>query len=183
MAAAPEAAAAPAAQPAEGAAAAATPSAGKRKPVTLRDMPDLQPRICLPIIKAMCCTVHTPSSIKIKSVLPTQLEMHVASQHVSYHLEGSYKPLANIDMWCAQVRQQDRLLKLLQDPQLTLLLLLLLQQQKRKATALTLSSWLPCHQRFRLKSWSSRDESGVCESGNDSNSKQLLQRRRSVSNP
>ena len=107
--------------------------------------------------------------------------MHVASQHVSYHLESSYKPLANIDMWCAQVRQQDRLLKVLQDPQLTLLLLL--QQQKRKATALTLSSWLPCHQRFRLKSWSSRDESGVCESGNDSNSKQLLQRRRSVSNP
>ncbi len=62
-----------------------------------------------------------------------------------------------------------------------LLLLLLLQQQKRKATALILSSWLPCHQRSRPKSWSSRDESGVCGSGSDSNSKQLLQRRRSAS--
>jgi hypothetical protein len=134
---------------------------------------------------ALVMGTHTPSSIKIKDVVPTQLEMHVASQHVSYHLESSYEPLANIHMWCAQVRQRHRLLRLLQDPQLILLtlLLLLLQHLKRKATALTLSSWLPCHQRFRLKSWSSRDESGVCESGNDSNSKQLLQRRRSVSNP
>jgi len=51
----PEAAAAPAAQPAEGAAAAATPSEGKLKPVPLHDMPALQKRKCLSIIKAMCC--------------------------------------------------------------------------------------------------------------------------------
>ena len=126
------------------------------------------------------CT-HAPSSIKIKSALPTQLEPDTACMHVSYQLESSYEPLANIDMWYAQVRQQDRLLKLLQDPQLMLLLLLLLQHLKWKATALILSSWLLCHQRFRPKSWSSRDESGVCESGNDSNSKQLLQRHRSAS--
>ncbi len=75
----PEAAAAPAAQPAEGAAAAATPSEGKLKPVPLHDMPALQKRKCLSIIKAMCCAgyndhnTHTPSSNKSRNVLLTQL--------------------------------------------------------------------------------------------------------------
>ncbi len=78
-AAAPEAAAAPAAQPAEGAAA-ATPSEGKLTPLPLHDMPDLQKRTCLSIIKAMCCAdyndhyTQTSSSSKSKNVLPTQFE-------------------------------------------------------------------------------------------------------------
>ena len=50
------------------------------------------------------------------------------------------------------------------------------QQQKRKGTTLTLSSWLRCLPRFRLKFWSSRGESAVCARGSASNKKlQLLQ--------
>lgn len=67
--------------------------------------------------------------------------------------------------------QRHSLLRLQQGHQLPLQQLL---RQKKKATALTLSFWLPCHQRYRLRSWNSRGESGECEKGNASNNKRLL---------
>lgn len=110
---------------------------------------------------------------------PYHLQQHLQRllpQKLLQHLLHSLPKVLQLQQHRQKVRQLHRLLRLLQDPQL--MLQLLLQHQKSKATALILSSWLPCHQRFRRRSWSSKDESGVCESGSDSNSKQLLQRRR-----
>lgn len=57
----------------------------------------------------------------------------------------------------------------------------LLRKLHQKRTPLTLSSWLPCHQRSRLRFWSSRGGSAAYDrdSGNNS-SKQLLQLCRAV---